>query len=81
MTKNIAVSRYKNRSRNKRPVLSFKGECEAAFKYYEKVLGAKLGLLFSYANSPMADIVPDGWENKIMHGSVRIGGSLIEGAE
>jgi PhnB protein len=61
--------------------LSFKGDCEAAFKYYEEVLGAKLGLLFSYVNSPMADVVPEGWENKIMHGSVRIGEKLIEGAD
>jgi PhnB protein len=61
--------------------LSFKGDCEAAFKYYEEVLGAKLGLLFSYVNSPMADVVPEGWENKIMPGSVRIGEKLIEGAD
>lgn len=61
--------------------VSFKGDCEAAFKYYVEVLGAKLGLLFSYVNSPMADVVPEGWENKIMHGSVRIGGKLIEGAD
>jgi PhnB protein len=61
--------------------LSFKGDCEAAFKYYVEVLGAKLGLLFSYANSPMADVVPEGWENKIMHGSVTIGGKLFEGAD
>ena len=61
--------------------VTFKGDCEAAFKYYVEVLGATLGLLFSYANSPMADVVPDGWETKIMHGSVTIGGKLLEGAD
>ena len=61
--------------------VSFKGDCEAAFKYYVEVLGAKPGLLFSYANSPMADVVPEGWESKIMHGSVTIGGKLLEGAD
>lgn len=61
--------------------VSFKGDCEAAFKYYVEELGAKPGLLFSYANSPMADVVPDGWESKIMHGSVTIGGNLLEGAD
>lgn len=61
--------------------LSFKGDCASAFKFYEEVLGAKPGLLFRYADSPMADIVPDGWENKIMHGSVRIGEHLLEGAD
>jgi len=61
--------------------LSFKGDCEAAFKFYVEVLGAKPGLLFRYADSPMADVVPEGWEGKIMHGSVRIGGKLLEGAD
>ena len=61
--------------------LSFKGDCEAAFKFYEEVLGATAGLLFRYADSPMADVVPEGWDRKIMHGSVRIGGKLVEGAD
>lgn len=61
--------------------LSFNGDCEAAFKYYREVLGAEPGLLFSYADSPMTDVLPEGWENKIMHGSVRIGGTLLEGAD
>ena len=61
--------------------LSFKGDCEAAFKYYEEALGAELGLLFRYADSPMVEVLPEGWGNKIMHGSVRIGGKLLEGAD
>ena len=61
--------------------LSFKGDCEEAFKCYEEVLGAKPGLIFRYADSPMADVVPEGWESKIMHGSVKIGGKLLEGAD
>jgi PhnB protein len=61
--------------------VSFKGDCEAAFKFYEESLGAKLGLLFRYGDSPMADAVPEGWDIKIMHGSVRIGGHTLEGAD
>lgn len=61
--------------------LSFKGDCEAAFKCYEEVLGAERGFLFSYASSPMTDVLPEGWENKIMHGSITIGGTLLEGAD
>jgi PhnB protein len=61
--------------------LSFKGDCEAAFEFYEEVLGAKPGLIFRYADSPMADVVPDGWETKIMHGSLTIGRQLLEGAD
>jgi PhnB protein len=61
--------------------LSFKGDCEDAFKCYEEVLGAKPGLLFRYADSPMADVVPEGWQTKIMHGTVRIDGKVLEGAD
>jgi PhnB protein len=61
--------------------LGFRGDCAAAFKFYEEVLGAKPGLLFRYADSPMGDVVPDGWDDKIMHGSVRIGQHLLEGAD
>ena len=61
--------------------LSFNGNCAEAFRFYEEVLGAKPGLLFRYADSPMADVVPAGWDNKIMHGSVHIGNHLLEGAD
>ena len=61
--------------------VSFKGECEEAFKFYEEALGAKPGLLFRYADSPMADAVPPGWDTKIMHGSITIAGQLLEGAD
>jgi PhnB protein len=40
-----------------------------------------LGLFFRYADSPAADVVPEGWETKIMHGSIRIDGKLLEGAD
>jgi PhnB protein len=61
--------------------VSFKGDCEAAFRFYEEKLGAIPGLIFRYADSPMADVVPRGWDTKVMHGSVRIGQHLLEGAD
>ena len=61
--------------------VSFNGDCEAAFKFYEESLSAKPGLVFRYGDSPMADAVPDGWESKVMHGSITIGGQLLEGAD
>ena len=61
--------------------VSFKGDCEAAFRFYQESLGATAGLIFRYADSPMADVVPQGWGNKVMHGSVKIGQHLLEGAD
>jgi PhnB protein len=61
--------------------ISFKGDCEEAFRFYEEVLGAKPGLMFRYADSPMADVVPAGWDTRIMHGSITIGTHRLEGAD
>ena len=63
------------------PYLSFKGECEAAFKFYEQCLGARLGQVFRYGGSPMAGEVPADWLEKIMHGSVTIGDLMLNGGD
>jgi len=61
--------------------LSFSGQCEAAFKFYEQSLGAQPGAIFRYAGSPMADTVPAEWADKVMHGSVTVGGQVLMGAD
>lgn len=63
------------------PYLSFKGDCEVAFKFYERCLGGEAGSLIRYAGSPMADQVPADWQDKIMHGSVTIGALELMGAD
>ncbi|HEX3532490.1 MAG TPA: VOC family protein [Thermoanaerobaculia bacterium] len=50
------------------PYLSFNGQCEAAFKFYEQCLGGQLGAIFRYAGTPMADQAPADWQDKVMHG-------------
>jgi len=49
------------------PYLTFKGQCEAAFKFYEKVLGGKIVAMMPHEGTPAADHVPAEWRNKIMH--------------
>ena len=61
--------------------LSFNGECEAAFKFYEECLDAKLGQAFRYAGTPLADQVPADWQNKIMHASLTIGEHVVMGGD
>ena len=61
--------------------LSFKGDCEAAFTFYEQCLGAKPGGIFRYAGSPMADQAPADWGDKVMHGSVTVGDQVLMGAD
>lgn len=63
------------------PYLSFKGDCEAAFKLYERCFGAQLGLIFRYAGTPMENDVPADWSDKIMHGSIIIAGTTLMAAD
>jgi PhnB protein len=63
------------------PYLSFKGDCEAAFKFYEQSLGGELGAIFRYGGSPMAGDVPADWSEKVMHGSLALGGQLLMGGD
>lgn len=63
------------------PYLSFKGDCEAAFTFYEQHLDARPGPIFRYGGSPMSGDVPPDWSNKIMHGTVTIGGTVLMGGD
>jgi len=61
--------------------VSFNGQCEAAFKFYEQCLGARLGAIFRYAGTPFANQVPADWQDKVMHGSVTVGGQELMGGD
>jgi PhnB protein len=63
------------------PYLSFNGQCEAAFKFYEQCLGARVGAIFRYAGTPMADQVPAGWQDKVMHASLTVGEQVLMGGD
>jgi PhnB protein len=63
------------------PYLSFKGDCEAAFTFYERCLGGARGAIFRYAASPMADQVPADWQDKVMHGSLTVGDQVLMGGD
>jgi PhnB protein len=63
------------------PHLSFNGDCEAAFQFYEKALGGKIQFLMTWADSPMAANVPADWQKKIMHASFVVGDQSFAGAD
>jgi PhnB protein len=63
------------------PILSFDGECEAAFKFYEQCLGGKITFMLTHADSPMADQVPPEWRNKIMHATMTVGDRVLMGGD
>ena len=58
------------------PYLFYNGRCEEAIEFYKKALGAEVLMLMRYKESPEPPPpgqVPPGWDNKIMHSSLRIG--------
>jgi PhnB protein len=47
--------------------LAFNGNCADAARFYERVLGGKLEVLMSGADSPMADQMPKEFAHRILH--------------
>jgi PhnB protein len=63
--------------------LHFSGQCEEAFKFYEKCLGGKIEGLFRYEEAPGVEgqKVPEGWRKKIMHAFMKIGDQVLMGMD
>jgi PhnB protein len=59
------------------PYLFYSGNCEAAFKYYEKVLGAKIEMMLRSDEAPESMPPQPGFEKKIMHGRMSINGNVL----
>ena len=63
------------------PYLTFAGQCEAAFKFYAKVLGGKIEAMLPHAGTPAAEHVPAEWRNKIMHARLVVGDKVLMGSD
>jgi len=62
------------------PYLFFDGRCEEAVQFYRDAIGARLDALMRYRDSPEPlppGMVPPGFEDRIMHASLRIGDSVL----
>jgi PhnB protein len=63
------------------PYLYYSGNCEAALKYYEKALGAKVEMMMTYESAPPETPTPPEWKKKIMHARISIDGEVIMGSD
>jgi PhnB protein len=63
------------------PYLSFQGQCEAAFRFYQQCLGGNIQTMMSWGDSPMADQVPPEWRDKIIHATLVVGETALLGAD
>jgi PhnB protein len=53
--------------------VNFSGKCAEAFRYYEKHLGAKVGMMMTHAQSPEQTGVNPNWKDKVLHARISIG--------
>jgi PhnB protein len=60
-----------------RPYLTFNGNCEEAFKFYEQCLGGKIEAMSAHAGTPAEEHVPAEWRSKILHASLIVGDQVL----
>jgi len=61
--------------------LSFNGQCEEAFRFYQLCLGGTIQIMMTHGDSPIADQAPSDWRDKILHASLVVGESALMGAD
>ena len=63
------------------PYINFSGNCEEAFSFYEKAIGARRGMTQLFGGSPMESRVPPEWHGKVMHTTLVIGNTTLMGSD
>ena len=59
------------------PYLFFDGRCEEALEFYKKAIGAKVGMLMRWKDSPDKSMATPGNADKVMHASFQIGDTTV----
>jgi PhnB protein len=63
------------------PYLSFNGQRETAFKFYERCLGGKIVAMMAHEGTPAAEHVPAEWRKKILHARLTVGDMVLMGSD
>ncbi|HZS83788.1 MAG TPA: glyoxalase/bleomycin resistance/extradiol dioxygenase family protein [Stellaceae bacterium] len=63
------------------PYLSFNGQCEAAFKFYEKCFGGRIVAKITFGEMPMAEQCAPMQREKIAHIRLVIGDQVLMGSD
>jgi PhnB protein len=61
--------------------VNFAGTCAEAFRYYEKHLGAKPGMMMTHAQAPDQSRVNPEWKDKVLHARISLAGTELMGAD
>jgi PhnB protein len=62
--------------------LNYGGNCEEAFRFYEKHLGAKVMGMMKWSQMPdAAKHTPPGYENALIHARMELGKTVVMGSD
>lgn len=63
------------------PYLSFDGNCEAAFNFYEQTFGGETLAMMRFGDTPACGEVPADHNDKIMHARLKVEDSVLMGSD
>lgn len=61
--------------------LNYGGNCEEAFRFYERHLGGKITMMMTHGQQPDPANVPEDWRNAILHARLELGDTVVMGAD
>jgi PhnB protein len=61
--------------------VNFSGSCAEAFRYYEKHLGAKVGMMMTHGQSPDQSRVKLEWKDAVLHARISVGDTELMAAD
>jgi PhnB protein len=61
--------------------VNFAGTCAEAFNYYEKHLGARVGMMMTHGQAPDQSRVNPEWKDAVLHARISIGGTELMAAD
>ncbi len=63
------------------PILSFNGQCEAAFQCYETCLGGRISFMMRFGEAPNAAQAHPEQRDKIFHATLTLGNQILQGSD
>ena len=61
--------------------VNFAGTCAEAFRFYEKHLGGKIGMMMTHGQAPDQSRINPEWKDAVLHARVSLGGTELMGAD
>jgi PhnB protein len=61
--------------------LNYGGNCAEAFHFYEKHLGAKIGMMMTHDQAPDQSQIKPEWAKAVLYANITIGGTVLAASD